>query len=269
MALLNRLERSLGRFAVPHLSLCIVLGQVFFWGVWYLGFFDLERILLLPAAVRAGEVWRVVSFLLAPPSTQPVFIAFTWYIFWMFGSALEEFWGAFRYNLFLFVGWALTAGLAFIYPFAQTTNLFWTGLVSLAFAFLNPNFEMLLFFILPVKVKWLALLQWLYYGYVFAVYGAPVKLAVLAAVATFLIFFSGEIVARLRTGRRRVAYQASQAASREDELQPRHRCRICGKTELTDPQMDFRYCSKCAGDECYCSEHLANHEHTTVPATRT
>src|ERR1700712_3087027 len=115
MALLNRLERLFGRLAIPNISLYLVLGQVVFWSVAFFGFFDLERIALLPIAVRGGEVWRLFTFMLLPPASSPVFIAFAWYIFWMMGTALEHNWGVFRYNLFIFVGWALTVGVAFIF----------------------------------------------------------------------------------------------------------------------------------------------------------
>ena len=87
---------------------------------------------------------------------------------------------------------------------------------------------------------------------------------VLAATGNFLIFFSGDLVAQIRSGRRRMTHQARVFAARPEEGAARHRCRTCGKTNLTHPQLDFRYCSKCAGDQCYCSEHIFNHEHVLV-----
>ena len=267
MALLNRLERLFGRFAIPNISLYLVFGQVLFWGVAYLGYFDLETIALLPLKVRMGEPWRLFTFLLLPPNSHPVFIAFAWYMFWMMGSALEGLWGAFRYNLFLFIGWILTVAVALMYPNVYATNVFVAGSVFLAFAFLNPDFEILIFFILPVKIKWLALIQWVSYGYLLLVGRWPLRFAVLASISNFLIFFSRDLVQRVKTGRRQMEYKAQASATRERERAPRHRCAICGKTDVSHPQMDFRYCSKCAGDECYCSEHLRSHEHTkpTVP----
>jgi len=266
--MLNRLERLLGRLAIPNISLYLVAGQVLFWSVSFLGFFDLERIALLPIAVRSGEPWRLFTFLLLPPASSPVFIAFAWYLFWMMGSALEHYWGVFRYNLFIFVGWALTVGVAFLFPHNYATNIFLGGSVFLAFAFLNPEFEMLIFFILPVKIKWLALIQWLLYGFVMVTGTWPIRLGVFAAVGNFLLFFSGEILHRISTGRRQMEFKSRQAAAREDSQAARHTCYVCGKTELTHPQMDFRYCSKCANDECYCSEHIGNHPHTVAPVSK-
>jgi hypothetical protein len=251
MGFLNRLERTFGRFAIPNISLYLVMGQVLFWAVSFLGFFNLERIALVPVAVLHGEAWRLFTFLLLPPNAHPVFIAFAWYMFYMMGSALEQHWGVFRYNFFLFVGWLLTVLVAFLFPGSYATNLFLAGSVFLAFAFLNPDFELLLFFILPVKIKWLALLQWILYGYSFLKGPWPIRLAVLASIGNFLMFFTGEIIQRMKSGRRRMEYQAKQAVAREND-EPRHRCVVCGKNDRTHPMEDFRYGDD---DRCYCSEH--------------
>ena len=269
MSLLNKLERSLGRLALPHLPLYFVIGQVFFWVVAILAQFDIERITLLPNAVLKGEPWRLVTFLFVPPTLSRnaldvTLLAFGWYLFYLMANALEGYWGVFRFNLFVGLGWLLTVGVAFIFPAEYASNAYLGGSVFLAFAFLNPDFVLLLFFILPVKIKWLALLAWIGYGFRLLVGPWPARLLVLAAIGNFLVFFCADIVARIRTGRRRMAHQASVVAARRDEATPRHRCRVCGKTDLSDPQMDFRYCSKCAGNECYCADHIRNHEHVTA-----
>jgi hypothetical protein len=266
MSLLTKLERLLGRFAVAHLSLYLVVGQVLFWGLAVLNGFPLERIALRPAAVYAGEAWRLVTYLLVPPSIGTgaftiLMVAFGWYLFYLMGSALEHYWGTFHYNAFIGLGWLLTTAASLLTPGAYASNLFLGGSVFLAFAQLNPDFELLIFFILPVKIKWLALLMWLRFAYDLAVGTWSDRLMVLAATGNFLVFFSGDIVERIRTGRRRMAHQARAFAARPEAGAARHRCRVCGKTDLTHPQMDFRYCSKCAGDQCYCAEHIFNHEH--------
>ncbi|MBI3885214.1 MAG: hypothetical protein HY302_05735 [Opitutae bacterium] len=266
MGLLNRLERLFGRFAVPNLSLYLVVGQVAVWGLALLGGFDVERLKLLPEAVRAGEGWRLFTFLLVPPNSSPLFIAFAWYMFFLMGGALEEYWGEFRYSAFLFTGWLLTVAAAFLVPGYYASNLFLAGSVFLAFAFLNPDFELLIFFLLPVKIKWLALLQWLFYGFTLATGHWSARLGVLAAVGNFLLFFGRDIVQLMKTGRRRMETQARRRSELKAEPEFRHRCHVCGKTNVTHPLMDFRYCSKCAGDECYCQEHIFHHEHVKAPA---
>jgi hypothetical protein len=272
MSLLSRLERTLGRFAIPDLSLYLILGQVMVLGFALLGHFNVERLQLLPAAVQAGEGWRVVTFLFVPPVTQltmtgAIFLAFAWYLFYLMGSTLEQHWGVFRYNAFLFMGTFLTVAVSFATPGSYATNLYIAMTVFLAFAYLNPDFVMYIFFILPVKIKWLALIQWIIYGYVMIVGSWSDRLMVLASAGNFLLFFSRDIVRSVGSGKRRMEWQARSFAVENSEGVARHRCTTCGKTNLSHPQMDFRYCSKCAGDQCYCSEHIAAHIHVVENPT--
>lgn len=268
--MLDQLDRRLGRFALTHVTLYLIIGQVFVFLSSMFGLLDLRQFVLVPALVAQGEPWRLFTFLFFPPPVNPAsmvslaLLPFAWWIFYLMGTALESYWGAFRYNLFLLTGIALTIGAAFITPEVPVTNAFLAGSVFLAFAWLNPDFELALFFILPIKIKWLALVTWLLYGYNL-VMGAPsTRWQILASVGNFLIFFAGEIVATMRYRGRSMSVQAKRAAEEKHGPEARHRCRICDKTDLTNPEMDFRYCSKCAGDECYCPEHIANHEHVLV-----
>jgi hypothetical protein len=261
MAFMDRLERAFGRFALPGVSLYLVIGQV---GVYLLAMLrglDPSILLFVPELVR-HEPWRLVTFLFIPPNANFIFIAFAWWMFFLMGNALEAYWGAFRYNLFLLLGYVLTVGLAFIVPESVVTNQFLAGSVFLAFAYLNPEFEIMLFFILPLKIRWLALFAWAVYAVSFVMNPWPARLQIIAAVGNFFIFFGRDLWhnAGVVTRRRRIASEGrATRAAQEDE--PRHRCRICGKTDRTDPQLDFRYCSKCAGSQCYCPDHIFNHEH--------
>ena len=189
--MLDKLERRLGRYAVPHLSLWLVMGQVFVLLSALIGLLDLGYFLLVPELARQGQWWRLLTFIFMPPPPGMfgyMFTAFAWYIFFLMGAALEGFWGEFRYNLFLFTGYALTVAVAFLTPFAPTTNLFIAGSVFLAFAWLNPDFELAIFFILPVKIKWLALLTWIANAYYLVVGNWPLRLQILASVGNFLLF---------------------------------------------------------------------------------
>jgi hypothetical protein len=264
MSFLSKLERSLGRYAIPNLSLYLVLGQV---GV-YLGIvtgrLDAGLIMFVPRLVLMGQWWRVVTFLLIPPSTNIIFIGFAWWMFHLMGSSLEGYWGAFRYNAFLLLGTALTVGLAFLQPDALVTNRFLAGSVFLAFAFLNPDFELMILFILPVRIKWLALVTWIFYGFEFVVGGWSGRLQVIAAVGNFLIFFGQDLVLNAKSGRRAMIRAADRAAAAGHADEPLHCCRVCGMTDKSNPEMDFRYCSKCDGAECYCPEHIRNHVHVVA-----
>jgi hypothetical protein len=264
MPLLDRLEHYFGRFAIRHLSLWIVIGQVFVLLSSMLGLLDLGYFLMVPAYVLHGEWWRVITFIFMPPPPGMfgyIFTAFAWYIFYLMGSALEGFWGEFRYNLFLLTGLVLTVGVSFLTPFSPTTNLFIASSVFLAFAWLNPDFELAIFLILPVKIKWLALFTWVVTAYYLAVGSWPQRLQILASVSNFLLFFARDIVLTMRHRKRTMTQAARRVAASRAEPEARHRCYTCGKTNLTHPQMDFRYCSKCAGDLCYCADHIFAHEH--------
>jgi hypothetical protein len=264
MTFLDKLERTLGKYAVANVALYVVIGQVFVLLAVMMGRLDMGLLVLLPQLVLQGEWWRVFSFLLIPPAPGMfgyLLVAFAWYIFYIMSGALESEWGAFRFNVFLLVGWLLTAGTAFFLPYSVASNAFIAGSVFLAFAYLNPNFELLLFFILPLKIKWLAMITWFFYAFSFVTGSGATRLQILASVGNFFLFFTSDIIRGLRQRKRAVQREAQRE---QEKSTPRHKCHVCGKTNLSDPEMDFRYCSKCAGDECYCTEHIRNHEHVAT-----
>jgi len=258
MRLLDRLERRYRNYAVPNLTLIIVMGQTLAY-ILKMSEPDLyQQMVLRPDLVLKGEYWRIGSFIFVPPDTNILFFFIAMMIFHMMGSALEHTWGTFRYNVFLLVGYIATVAVAFIYPHEPASNAFIGMAVFLAFGWLYPDYVFYLFFILPVKVKWLALLTWLGLGYALIVGDMATRLFVLSGIANFLLFFGQDIWLRLRSRGRRMqqnAKAASQAAK------PRHECAICGATDKSDPELEFRYCSKCDGAPCYCENHIQHHEH--------
>ena len=256
--MLNWLERRFGRFAIPNVTLILIAVQV----VMYFGVQAKpeisERLLLIPDQVMEGQVLQLISFLAHPPVTNILFAFFFWYLFYLMGTALEVYWGTFRYNIFLLIGYFATVAAAFLTPSLPATNGFLQGTVFLAFAYLNPDFQLMIMFILPVRIKWLALITWIGYGIAVAVGDMNTRLMVLASVANFFVFFGKDIWWRIRSGQRRMANQAKKFV---DTPKYFHKCEVCGITDQSHPQMEFRYCSKCDGNRGYCSEHLADHEH--------
>ncbi len=138
-------------------------------------------------AIAAGQLWRLFTFIFLPPETSLIFVVFALYFYWMMGQALESEWGAFRFNAFYLFGiiGALISGL--ITGFA--TNAYLNLSLFLAFAIFYPNYQVYIFFILPVKVKWLAWLDalLLIYSFVFSGWGG--RLAIIFSVINVLIFF--------------------------------------------------------------------------------
>jgi hypothetical protein len=145
----------------------------------------------------------------------------------------------------------------------RTGYLPWS--VLLAFAYLFPNFQFMLFFVLPIKVKWIALVTWVLLGSQALFGGWGDRAMVLATVLNFFLFFGGDLAARLKDRRRRRAFE-SRVTSGQNRGRPRHRCAVCGLTSHDDPKMQFRYCSQCAGQLCYCMDHLRDHEHAVEDA---
>jgi len=256
--MLDKLEKRFRRFAIPNVTIYLVVGQAFFFLVLMARHDLLEPMRFIPDRVLDGEVWRLITFLLVPPTKNVLFIFFELYLLWLFGTALENEWGAFRYNIYLLIACLGSMAVAFVNPSQEAINIYVYGSVFLAFAYLYPNFELLLFFVLPVKVKWLALITWVIYGLAFMGERWPVRLLILASIANFFLFFAGDMVRRVRgSARRRVA--AAQHAV--EASKPFHCCTKCGITDQSDPKMEFRYCPECEGTPCYCIDHIHDHEH--------
>lgn len=255
MSWLNKLERRLEPLAVHHVVLALVAGQTFFYLAEMLQMVDRSRLVLAWGLVAQGEWWRVLSFTLVPPNAHWVFIAFALYILYFLGSALEEAWGTLRLNLFLLSGWLLTVAAAWLQPTMVVNNMFIGGSVFLAFAYLNPNYVFHLFLILPVKVKWLALVTWGFYALIFVTGGAGARLLVLAATGNFFLFFGARMIDDLKGARRRAGQASLRRAERAEAAAagPRHRCHVCEKNSDTHPDEDFRYR---ADGKCYCEQHL-------------
>jgi hypothetical protein len=258
MTLLDRLERKCGRFAIPNITVYLIIGQIFFYVGIQAEMIYVNELTLIPANVLAGQVWQLFSFVFIPPITNPLFAFFAWYLFYLMGTALENQWGVFRYNLFLLVGYLATVGFAFLTPHYPATNGFAGGSVFLAFAFLYPDFQLYLFFILPIRIKWLALVTWIFYFISFAFGLWPERFMVLASICNVLLFFWRDIISKIKYGRKKMVRQAVSIAHKDEPL---HRCAICGATDKSHPGLEFRYCGDCKPVSCYCIDHLPGHQH--------
>jgi hypothetical protein len=261
MKLLNRLERRFENGGIPNVTLALILAQVSVYIISKVEPQLLNAFYLIPSLVLQGQVWRLVSFLAVPPVTNPIFAFFFWYLFYLMGNSLEHYWGAFRYNIFLLVGYLATIGVSFLVPNAVSSNGFLQGSVFLAFAFLNPDFQLYILFILPVKIKWLALITWISYGYILITGEWITRFLIFASILNYLLFFWSDIKDRIKTGKRHMAGQAGRFSQTKPEKAAFHRCVVCGITDISHPDMDFRYCTQCAGTPGYCAEHLQGHPH--------
>jgi len=260
MNFLNRLEKRLGAFALPNLTLVLVMGQLCMFVFGYVDSRILDLLHFDPVLVQSGEVWRIVTFLFIPPSMNPIWAFFGLYLFYLMGGALEAEWGNFRYNLYIFTACLATIISSFLVQDSVGTNAFIGGSVFLAFAYLYPNFELLMFLILPMKVRYLALFTWLVYAFTFITGDWMTRFLVFASVSNFFLFFGKDILGRMRKSQREMSKDVKQIKSK---IQPFHVCQVCKKTERTDREEDFRVCPDCVGGEEYCQEHIFSHEHVT------
>ena len=265
MRLLDKLERKFGKFAIKGLMMYIVVLNMV---VFLLNLFGgdlfqesiILKLVLIPEKVLEGEVWRLITFIFVPPELDPLFIIFALILLYNYGIGLEEEWGSFRLNVYYFIGvlgiiiGAMITGFPYIGPHFLNLSLMF------AFARIYPHYTINLFFVIPVKIKYIAWVGWFSIGMAFIFGPISIKIAVGAAVANYFIFFGKEILFRSRVRSGSVVRKAvyNQNLKMKDSM---HRCTVCGITEKDDPQMDFRYCSTCEGDYEYCIEHLKNHEH--------
>lgn len=286
MSWLDKLERKFGRYAIPNLMYYIII----LYGV---GFvlnlvspeFYYNYLSLNAEAVLSGQVWRLVTFIIEAPSDSIIFIIFVLHLYYMIGIELERAWGAFRFNVYFFSGMFFHILAAFLVYFIWGISLplsTWYLNLSLFFGFasLYPNVEFLLFMILPVKVKWLALVDALYFAYGIlqaflpayggGMFGMVYKAnAVAAAVSilNFLLFFLSSRNVRpyspRQVKRKREFKKNIRSAARPVNYGggAKHKCAVCGRTELDGEHLEFRYCSKCNGNYEYCQEHLFTHTH--------
>lgn len=257
--MLNRLERKFGRFAIKELMVYIVGINLL---VYFLAYASPEsnaisKLRLDPYLIMQGEVWRIVTFIFIPPATSILWIFFILYFYYMVGTGLEREWGSFRFNIYYLVGMLATVIASFIVG-QGSTALYLNLSLFLAFAHIYPNFEILLFFVVPVKVKYLAWLNWIFIG--FTVLTAPLaaKAAALVSVLNYFLFFGKEIMRTTSAYRRRKDFASRSAPPLKTTY---HKCTICGMTEKDDMKMEFRYCSQCEGDYEYCMPHLKTHDH--------
>ncbi len=267
MKLLDWLERRLSRFAIPNITLLLILGQVVVYVVSWPqmrpdgGAPLLDNIELVPNQAMAGEWWRVLTFLIFPPITNPLFAFFAWYLFYLMGTALENVWGVFRFNVFLLIGWVASVAASFLAPAEVASNAFLYGTVFLAFARFYPEFVINLFFILPIKIKWLALLMWLGYAARFVTGSWVDKVLIIAAVLNYILFFWRDHWTAAHDHRRRLKFATKSAKVKAIV----HQCVVCGRSSADEPKTSFRYCSQCAGQQCYCPDHIRDHEHVAEP----
>jgi len=262
--LLARLERRYGRHAPGNLTYGLIAAQLAGL-VLSLSAPDTAMMLYFDMqAILRGQVWRLVTWLAIPPSLQPFWALFSLYWLYTIGTALESEWGGFKFLVYWAFG-VLGTIIAAAISGAPTNNTVFLMTLFLAFATLWPDYEIRVFFILPIKVKWLALLDGAYLlWYTLAQPGLEMLLPIMA-VGNYLLFFHQTLLDRMRgyyrQAERAGARHRMRAAHHEVALPSVRSCAICGASN-DDPEVEIRVCDceKCGGvRRDLCLPHVRNH----------
>ena len=267
------------RLGIPNLMMYIVIGNI---AVYLLDNFSggacSAMLAFIPAGILRGQLWRLVTFIFVPASGYNlIFFALFLYMYYFIGNMLEREWGSVKFTVYYGIGVLANIVVGLVLSVLYGANYAWSVVsvdylnMSLFFAFaaLYPDLQFLLFFIIPVKAKWLAWIDAAFFALSIATSLLNLSwtgvVLPLVAIANFLLFF-WEDVARIFG---RVRHQHSRQtinfkkATRDVKKEKGylHKCAVCGITDADDPDMEFRYCSKCNGYYCYCMNHINNHVH--------
>ena len=270
------MEQKLGKYAVRNLMVYLL---VFYLGGFILSYvnpaFYFTHLCLNMERIFAGEIWRLVTFIIYPPTTSILWFILEMYILFSLSRTLERLWGSFYFDLYILIGivslivaallvYVLTGQVLLLVP----DNLYLS--LILAFGMTVPDMQFLLYFIIPIKAKYIMIFYGIILGYQFVTGGWPARVQIIASLFNFFLFFLfiRRPFLRVRQGIRRAEFQRKMRESQREaqNLRPmgaRHVCAVCGRTNISDPDLEFRYCSRCAGNREYCLDHLYTHIHVT------
>ena len=276
------------RFGIRNLMLYVVVGAAI---VWLFNLFTmyssvniLSYLYFSPYLILRGQVWRLLTFIIIPPSTG-ILTLVAFYFYYFIGRTLEQQWGPGKFTIYFFTGVILTIVYGFVIYFATGADLLLSYgypvsahyiYLSMFFTFatLYPDMQVLLFFIIPIKMKWLAIVDAAFFLYSVVTSSFPINLLPVVAVLNYLIFCGGwlvEAARRLLGGKTRqqrqntVNFQNEVRRMQQEQRQKTYtrRCEVCGRTDTDYPDLEFRYCSRCQGYHCFCMDHINNHRHFT------
>lgn len=298
---MSRFEKKFGKYAIPNLSTVLIACYAVGYIIQFINSNFLYFLTLNPYEILHGQVWRLVSWILVPPSMGNIFTTLIMlYFYWSIGTTLERTWGTYRYNVYIFSGMLFTVLGSFIamgvgYLFFkdawllsnlakmifQVGSMYFSTYyinmsIFLAFAATFPDVQVLLMFLIPIKVKWLGIVYAVIIGFEFIGSTGNVvslmglltidfnfflRIAILSSLLNFIVFFftsRNRIIRSPKQMKRQYEYKRE---VRRSNAVTKHKCAICGRTDESNPELEFRFCSKCNGNYEYCQEHLFSHKH--------
>ena len=267
---------------IPNLMLYIALGSA----VVYLmseisGNYFLYSLLYFDRSlILQGQIWRLITYPLTYRIDSLLLMMVSLLCYYSIGRAMENIWGTLRFNLFYFTGVIMMDVYCML--FGGTASVTYLNLsLFLSYATLYPDSQFLLFFIIPVKARLFALFDLAIVVLDLFTQSFPYNFFSVISLANYFLFFGSDVLnvlplswlinARRLFKKQPVqqkkakviqfdagSYEATKAAPKAPYT---HRCTICGRTDISNPELEFRYCSRCKGYHCYCEEHISNHSH--------
>ena len=292
MNFLNKMERNFGKYAISNLSLYLILGYVLGYVIQLINPVIMDFFTLNPYLILHGQIWRLVTWIIIPPSSNPDLLTIIMlFFYYSIGTNLERTWGTFYYNVYLFMGMIFTIlgsflimgisyvplfGLSqtmdfygttqyFIYVARNFSTYFVNMSIFLGFAATFPEVQVLLMFIIPIKVKWMGIAYVILLLVQFLQNGIIGKIVIGASLLNVVIFFlMTRSNLRMRMSPRQVKrrHDYNREVKRAKPMSvAKHKCAVCGKNSEDNPDTEFRFCSKCNGNYEYCQDHLFTHTH--------
>ena len=271
MRLIDRFCYKHPNFGIPNLMRYLTIANVVFWILGTANSVLLSYLRFDAGLIMQGQIWRLITFMVYPPSMGLLAFLVFYFYYWM-GTALEQVWGTAQFNIYLLIGWALTVIYGFLVYFIGGLRIsidaqYLYLSMFFSYAALFPDQTVLLFFFIPIKMKYMAIIDAVYFLAAVITNPFPVNLLPVVAVLNFFIFFSGTLLQRIpkKASQSTINFRkASQKIRREErEKLYHHKGAVCGRTDTDYPGLEFRYCSRCAGYHCFCSDHINNHIHFT------
>ena len=286
---LNKLERKIGRYAIPNLIVWMIGAYTIGFVLYTVSPGILNLLTLSPYHILHGQIWRLFTWVLMPTESNLIFLLIMALFYYQLGTTLERTWGPFRFNVYIFSGMIFTVIGAFVlYAIYYVQNLSaitampalaanlssslgWGYSVNyinmsifLAFAVMYPDMQVMLYFIIPIKMKWMAIVYGVLIVYNFVMSGWAGRISIVMSMLSFIVFFLSTRNLKRYTPHevhRRQKFKAQMREPRPGSGITKHKCAVCGRTELDAPELEFRFCSKCEGNYEYCSDHLFTHQH--------
>ena len=282
---LNKLERKIGKYAIPNITIYLIIAyivgcvaQQFGWGT------SLLTIAMFnPAKILHGQIWRLLTWIFIPSSSNFILALIFMLCLFSMGRSLEMYIGTFKMNVYILGGILLNdivgmliyaIGLAFGYRIMVYITPYYILLtIFMALALCVPDAEVRLYFVIPIKMKWMLIFYVLILGYeiysyfsygwgIGILYGTQIIIAMANLGLFYLMARPGKRIPKTKS-QRQFRNQFRDVKPRPGSGIGQHVCAICGRTSQTNPEMMFRYCSKCVGGREYCEDHLFTHNHVT------